>query len=180
MQKIKGTEIYLGNMYDYEDIRDIAKWSVVHCCKDPYHKELVGYSGNLKPDHPNYKYIIVGNRMALNIVDLERFDKRYLPFNKSMYLAAFRFIERELEKGQKILVHCNEGISRSPMILLLYLCYRGYGGYNNMTFENAVKKYIGDNSIYMYPKLGIYEAVRLLWKDFAEMGLKNSKNGKRN
>ena len=132
MQKIKGTEIYLGNMYDYEDIRDVSSWSAIHCCKDPYHKEMVGYRGNLNPDHPNYKYIIEGNRMALNIVDIEKFDKRYLPFNKSMFLSAFKFIEKELERGQKVLIHCNEGVSRSPMILLLYLCYKGYAGYNNL------------------------------------------------
>lgn len=178
MKKISGTNIFVGNMYDYEDVRDISSWSAVHCSKDPYHKELVGYSNKLPPEHPNYKYVIVGNRMALNIVDMDRFDRRYLLFNKQMFLSAFEFIKNELERGQKVLIHCNEGISRGPMITLLYLCYAGYKGYNNLDFQAAINKFSYDNEIYMNPRMGIYETTRNLWTDFAEMGVKKRKNGK--
>lgn len=176
MQKIKETNLYLGNMYDYEDIRDVRSWSALHCCKVPYHQELVGYSKNLSPEHPYYKCISVGNRMALNIVDMDRFDRRYLGFNKDMFKEAFDFLDHELERGQKVLVHCNEGLSRSPMILLLYLCYKGYNGYNYLDFETAYRKFLNENNVMINARLGIFETVKNLWDDFAKEGLKIRKN----
>lgn len=178
MQRIKNTNIFVGNMYDYEDIRDIDSWSTVHCCKDPYHKELVGYKNKLPPDHPNYSYVIVGNRMALNLVDMDRFDRRYLPFNERMFLETFDFVTRELARGQRILIHCNEGVSRSPMILILYLCFAGHEGINNLDFETAVRKITYENDLYIAPRLGIYETVKNLWNDFGKMGEDVRKNGK--
>lgn len=164
-------------MYDYEDIRDVGNWSVVHCCKAPYHKELVGYTNKLHPNHPNYSYAIVGNRMALNLVDMDRFDKRYLPFNEKMFLAAFDFITEEMKSGQRILIHCNEGVSRSPMVLMLYLCFTGYKKINALDFETAVRKITYENDLYISPRTGIYETARNLWNDIGRLGEKTRKNG---
>lgn len=163
MQKINNTSIYLGNMYDYEDVRDVPVWSALHCCKDPYHKELVGYKGNLSPEHINYSYIISGKRMALNIVDSDKFDKKYLDFFANMFNKSFIFLDRELAYKQKVIIHCNEGMSRSPMITLLYLGYRGIDGYNNLDFESALDKFIRENNLSIKPKNNIYFTSLNLW-----------------
>lgn len=71
--------IYCGNQYDSESVINNKDWIILHCCKDPYHKQLVGYIGNLSENHPNYAYIIKNNRMAL---DMDVFNPNYVEFNK--------------------------------------------------------------------------------------------------
>jgi predicted protein tyrosine phosphatase len=52
--------------------------------------------------------------MALNMVDGVR------P-NNVMVQAGLRFLHREVAKGRPVLIHCNEGKSRAPMLAMLYL-----------------------------------------------------------
>ena len=66
--------IFCGNQQDSESVITSNDWIILHCCKDPYHKQLVGYKGNLSPNHPNYAFIINNNRMALNLVDMDTFS----------------------------------------------------------------------------------------------------------
>jgi predicted protein tyrosine phosphatase len=94
------------------------EWAVVHACKEPFHRQFVGYTGRGAPkDSPEYLWAERGNRLALNIVDAPS----SLFFSKEMIDKALDFIEQKLGEGLKVLVHCNEGASRSPSICLLYL-----------------------------------------------------------
>jgi predicted protein tyrosine phosphatase len=111
--------LFIGNEYDYESrVRNEPGWCVVHACKEPYHREALGYSGKAAPkNHPKYLIARRGNRLILNLVDAP--DPAFIP--KEIIDAALEFISTSLQAGNRVLVHCNEGCSRSAGIGLLYL-----------------------------------------------------------
>lgn len=111
--------LFIGNEYDYESrVKNEPGWCVVHACKIPYHKQALGYTTNAAPkDHPEYLIARRGNRLILNLVDAP--DPAYIP--KEIIDAALEFISTSLQSGNRVLVHCNEGCSRSAGIGLLYL-----------------------------------------------------------
>jgi predicted protein tyrosine phosphatase len=114
--------LFVGNEQDYEsDVANQDGWAVVHACKEPYHRQALGYSGRGAPKHhPEYLVARRGNRLILNIVDAD--NPAF--FAPEMINAALDFIEQALARGQKVLVHCNQGQSRSPSIALLYMASR--------------------------------------------------------
>jgi len=111
--------LFIGNEYDYESkVRYESGWCVVHACKEPYHRQVLGYSGKAAPKtHPEYLIARRGNRLILNLVDAP--NPAYIP--KEIVDAALEFIGTSLAAGNKVLVHCNEGYSRSASIGLLFL-----------------------------------------------------------
>jgi predicted protein tyrosine phosphatase len=111
--------LFIGSEIDYETkVRHEAGWSIVQACKEPYHRQALGYSGKAAPKtHPEYLIARRGNRLILNIVDAP--DPAYIP--KELIDAALEFISTSLTAGDRVLVHCNEGCSRSSSIGLLYL-----------------------------------------------------------
>ncbi len=125
--------LYCGNDHDYLNLekehipgRDIDQptngWAVLHACKESYHRTFVGYTGRGCPkDSPEYLWAERGNRLALNIIDAPKPEF----FDKVMIDKALEFIEQRLSEGLKVLVHCNQGESRSPSICLLYLIKHG-------------------------------------------------------
>lgn len=113
--------IFVGSLLDYEELRDDISYAFVQACKEPSHRELVGYSKHLKPNHPEYLYAEKENRFAINIVDSDK--AKY--FSIPLFQAPVAFINNHLEKGRKILIHCNLGESRSPSIALFYLALIG-------------------------------------------------------
>jgi len=104
---------------DYESTVALQpKWWTIHACKDPYHRTLLGYTSHAAPkDHPEYLSARREKRLFLNIVDAH--DPDYIP--KEAIDKALAFIAEGLQAGEKVLVHCNQGESRSPSIGLLYL-----------------------------------------------------------
>ena len=56
-------------------------------------------------------------RLYLNLIDPP--NPAYIP--KEIIDAALEFIDKGLKDGKRVLVHCNQGESRSPGIGLLYL-----------------------------------------------------------
>ena len=111
--------LFIGDEHDYESkVRHEAGWCVVHACKEPYHRLTLGYTSRAAPkDHPEYLIARRGNRLILNLVDAP--DPAYIP--KEIIDAALEFISTSLQSGNRVLVHCNEGRSRSAGIGLLYL-----------------------------------------------------------
>jgi hypothetical protein len=87
--------------------------SILHATKT-WHREFVGYETYACPkDCPEYLFAQRGHEMALNMVDGVR------P-NNVMVQAGLRFLHREAAKGRPVLIHCNEGKSRAPMMAMLY------------------------------------------------------------
>ena len=126
-------KLFVGNQQDFEYI--VSKepgWAVVHACKEPYHRKALGYSGRAAPKtHKEYLMAVRDDRLSLNLVDAE--DPKYI--RKEIIDAALRFIAEKLDEGKKILVHCNQGASRSVGITLLHLAVAGQ--IPNQTFSEA-------------------------------------------
>jgi predicted protein tyrosine phosphatase len=113
------SDLYVGHQGDYEyQVKVQDSWAVVHACKEPYHRDLLGYTTRGAPkDHPDYFFAERGDRLYLNLVDAN--DPAYIP--KEIIDKAIAFIHEKLTQGLKVLVHCNQGESRSPGIGFLYL-----------------------------------------------------------
>jgi hypothetical protein len=111
--------LHVGSENEYESrVRPQAGWAVIHACKDPYHRQALGYTGRAAPKgHPEYLIAYRGDRLILNLVDAA--DPAYIP--DEIMNAAVAFIHERLSIGQKVMVHCNRGMSRSPSIAMLYL-----------------------------------------------------------
>jgi len=111
--------LYVGNQdaFDYQ-VKGRDGWAVVHACKEPYHRDLLGYTTRGAPkDDPEYFFAERGNRLYLNLIDVP--NPAYIP--KEIIDKAISFIHEKLSEGLKVLVHCNQGESRSPGIGFLYL-----------------------------------------------------------
>lgn len=153
--------IFVGTINDYYGI-SVNGWAVVHACKDPSHKELVGYTGNLNPSHPNYSLKESGDRLALNIVDIDFFSENYEEHHANMLKYTLDFINRKIKEGKKVLIHCNLGESRSPSIAMLYLA--SIGTFDYKSFEETETEFKNLYSSYN-PKKNIRENVRRVWTD---------------
>lgn len=137
-----GDEMSYGNL-EKEHIpgREVdqpcCNWAVVHACKEPFHRQLLGYTGRGAPkDNPEYLYAERENRLFMNIVDA---PKSFF-FDKSMIDKALDFIHEKLNQDLYVLIHCNEGFSRSPSLALLYLVKYKY--IDVYTLEEAEAEFI--------------------------------------
>lgn len=114
-------QLYIGNDSDYLYNLRLPGWKVVQACKDPFHRDALGYTGRSAPvDHPEYLMARRENRLILNLVDAE--DPAYI--HEECIDGALAFIRAGLREGYPVLVHCNQGRSRAPSIGLLYLASR--------------------------------------------------------
>lgn len=157
--------LFIGNEVDYEiQVKGIHGWSVVHACKEPYHRALLGYTGRGAPkEHPEYLLAIRNNRLFLNLVDTD--DPAYIP--EMIINEALKFIEKALNSGNKCLVHCNLGESRSPSIGLLYLVLKSIISTQN--YETAENDFIKLYPMFN-PKNGIKGFMIKFWKQYADKG----------
>ena len=111
--------LFIGNDSDFKNVDD--SWCVIHACKEPYHRNLLGYRTRSCPQCDEYYFAQREKVLYLNLVDAT--DVKYIP--KIIIDKALSFIEEHIENN-KILLHCNLGESRSPSIGLLYLRKTGY------------------------------------------------------
>jgi hypothetical protein len=107
--------LYVGDQNDFDlTVAHQTGWAVVHACKEPYHRQALGYSGRAAPKtHPEYLVARRGHRLILNIVDVD--NPAF--FDKSMISQALDFIDEHLSNGLKVLVYCN--LSRSKFVSLM-------------------------------------------------------------
>ena len=113
------TGLFVGSQDDYEfNVKLQSGWRVVHACKEPYHRQALGYSGRAAPKtHPEYLTARRGDRLILNLVDAD--DPSF--FAPVIFDTAIEFIREGLATSRKVLVHCNQGESRGPGVAMLYL-----------------------------------------------------------
>jgi len=111
--------LFVGHQGDYEyRVAGQESWAVVHACKEPYHRELLGYSTKGAPKgHAEYLLAVRCDRLYLNLVDAD--DPAFI--HVELVEKAIAFIYEKLSGGKKVLVHCNQGESRGPGIAFLYL-----------------------------------------------------------
>ena len=105
--------LFIGSQSDYENIvKYESGWYVIHACKEPYHRQALGYSGRaVSKDHPEYLMAERENRLILNLVDVA--DPAYIA--KIIIDKAIGCIAGHINE-MKVLVHCNQGASRSATI----------------------------------------------------------------
>ncbi len=90
--------------------------AVVHACKSPCHQRAVGYSGTLARDHPHYLGFRQPFDLYLNIIDPP------VPlFQSDTFARFFAFAAGQDAAARPLLIHCNQGQSRSPTLALLFL-----------------------------------------------------------
>lgn len=115
--------LFIGDQNDYESrVVGQAGWAVVHACKEPYHRQALGYRTRGAPrNHPVYLMAKRGDRLILNLVDVD--DPSFIAIE--IVDTALKFIDDSLSNGMRVLVHCNQGESRAPSIGLLYMANKG-------------------------------------------------------
>lgn len=157
------SNLYVGNQDDYEfTVRNQDGWFVIHACKEPYHRAALGYSGRGAPkDHPEYLIARRGHRLILNLVDAD--NPAFIP--KEIIDEALEFIHEHLSEGRRVLVHCNQGHSRSPGIGLLYLAKFT----NVLPLDNLAEAEQAFRAIYppYNPAAGIWGFVQNHWQEYS-------------
>jgi len=132
--------VFVGNDADAEQLLaayNPEEWFVLHCAKEKWHREMVGYTGRGCPkDSQEYLFARRGNRMALNMVDAKSPEF----FSKEMITAGLDFLEEGYKAGKKLFIHCNRGESRSPSVAMLFvfkLILDNRPAFYEITFEEA-------------------------------------------
>jgi len=94
-------------------------YAILVCAKDgPWgHRSLLGYHTLGAPKGPNYFHFTRGKRMVLNLLDMD--DPNFI--QEDVIFAGLRFINDRLKAGDKVLVHCNAGVSRGPTTAMIFL-----------------------------------------------------------
>lgn len=151
--------LFVGNLIDYENNQFDNDYYFVQACKEPCHRKALGYTGrSADENHPEYLIAYRERKIILNMIDPP--TGKY--FENIMFDSSLAFINENLEKGKKILIHCNQGISRSPSIGLLYLATKGK--IRNESFRLAEEDFI---KIYPhYAPSGIKEFLSLNWEHY--------------
>lgn len=113
--------LYCGDAEYWEAHRDEFDY-VIHACKEPYHRQALGYKGRAAPkDNDEYLIAERGNELCLNLIDAP--DPKYI--RQEIMQAAIEEIQYQLDEKRTVFVHCNEGKSRAPGIVFLYLMFEG-------------------------------------------------------
>ena len=151
--------LFVGTESDYENNKALLdKWCVVHACKEPYHRNALGYTGRGAPkDSPYYLFLYDDNQhLVMNIVDANS----PLFFSDELINEAINYCLNGLKTGKKVLIHCNQGESRAPSIALLLL--RKLDIYQ-CSFEDAVTDFKKRYPLYDL-KTGIYQYIQSRWE----------------
>lgn len=149
--------LFVGNEMDERRVRDEPGWFFIHACKEPYHRQALGYTGRAAAkDHPEYLIAHRDGRLILNLVDVA--DVKYVA--AEIVDAALDVIHVNLGTT-KVLLHCNQGQSRSPTIALLYLL-RHTDRFAGMGIDDAVPAFRVLYPPYS-PARGMADYARLNW-----------------
>jgi len=158
------SNLFVGDETDERRVRGQDGWAVVHACKEPYHRQLLGYTTRGAPKgHPEYFFAERGNRLYLNLVDVP--DPTYI--REQIIDKALAFIHEKLAGGKKALVHCNQGESRGPGIGFLYLL-----GHTDTlpktSLDDALARF---RQMYpaFYPSSGITGFIAVHWEEYASL-----------
>jgi predicted protein tyrosine phosphatase len=152
--------LYVGAEADERQVRGQTGWFVIHACKEPYHRQALGYTGRAAAkDHPEYLIARRHGRLILNLVDVD--DVNYIsPLIVDAALDAIR----DNIATSKVLIHCNQGQSRSPAIALLYLV-KHTDRFNGLGRDDAFAAF---RELYpdFNPARGMADYARLNWQRY--------------
>jgi hypothetical protein len=92
-------------------------FAIIHACKT-CHQTALNYTKSLSADNENYLIYESEKGLYLNMVDMPNEFMR--EFANPMFERAMDFIALNIP-DRKVLIHCNQGVSRSASLGLLYL-----------------------------------------------------------
>lgn len=134
--------LFVGTGNDLIHADDGAKgikegWYVISAAKEPWHREALGYTTRGAPkDHIEYLIASRTRRMILNLVDVD--NPEFI--REEIIAVVLENISMALERGDKVLVHCNQGHSRAPTIALLWL-HANDPEYAGLDYDQAAEKF---------------------------------------
>jgi len=92
--------------------------AIVHACKEPCHRNAVGYTGKICASHKHYLALQTPSHLYLNIIDPP------LPlFQIDTFRHVLGFFDH-LKANTPLHIHCNQGQSRAPSLALLIMAKR--------------------------------------------------------
>jgi predicted protein tyrosine phosphatase len=165
--------LFVGPQEEYESsIRPQSGWAIVHACKEPYHRQALGYvTFNPKRDHPEYFAARRAHRLCLNLIDGP--DPDDIP--AQAINEAVAFIHEHLQAGDRVFLHCQMGMSRSPGIAMLYL-----GTHTDRlpssSFEAALARFCLVYPLFS-PRPGILGFLRSRWESGLRSPIAGSRSG---
>jgi predicted protein tyrosine phosphatase len=153
--------LYVGSDDDYADAAKRG-FAILSAAKDgPHgHRSMLGYGGMSAPKNSNYLHVESGQHLALNLIDSE--DPDFIP--EAAIETGLRFIHKHIQAGDRVLVHCNAGLSRSPIVAMLFL--RSVGELPS-SFLASEKVFRSLYSSYQ-PAHGVRAFARANWKKFGQ------------
>ncbi len=156
--------LHVGSERDEQSLRGQVGWFFIHACKEPYHRQALGYTGRAAAKtHPEYLIALRNGRLILNLVDVD--DPSYI--SPEIIDAALEAIRDNIQQ-RRILLHCNQGQSRSPGIALLYLLRHT----DRLAPTDMAAAIAAFHTIYppFAPARGMAEYIRLNWHRYARVG----------
>jgi hypothetical protein len=153
------TQLFVGNINDLSQVNDID-WAIVHATQTIHYNYFGWNRTTNKPDkkHPNYIYYEKENHLSLNWVDGAA--HLYTWSGEKTFINIMDFIEKWISQ-RKVLVHCDQGFSRSPALCLLYLAKR-LNRIPNKSYEEAKNAFLA-----IYPEYnpgGIGDYINQNWE----------------
>lgn len=113
-------DLFVGPLHAYEaTVRHQAGWWVVHAAADPFHREFAAEALLSKADagHPEYWFAQRGHRLSLHLHDAGQ----DLNLPRAIFERAVGHVRDGLAARCRVLIHCNQGVSRSPTVALFSL-----------------------------------------------------------
>jgi hypothetical protein len=115
--------LYVGTVSEHLDLENEA-WAIVSAAQTVHYPLLQWNWTTRKPDrnHPNYILYEQPRHLSLNWVDGPA--HLYKWSGPATFIRVLDFVERELAAPRSVLIRCDQGMSRSPTLALLYLAKR--------------------------------------------------------
>jgi len=159
MEKIY-TNLFVGSDLDYAKLKAEKGWSFARMCKykDGGHQQVLEYTSLSAPKNKNYLSVRPkDSHLAVNIIDVN--DPNFVPIE--CILIAIKFVKERLDAGDKVLIACNAGKSRSTSTGLAFL--RAIGDF---PYSFSVSEKIYHTICPTYdPNLGIRQVLRSNWSN---------------
>ncbi|MCJ9429666.1 protein-tyrosine phosphatase family protein [Kordiimonas marina] len=153
--------LFIGDQNDEMALTSRDSWFVIHACKEPYHRQALGYSGRAaSKDHPEYLMAKRDGCLILNLVDVP--DPKYISLE--IMAEAVATIHEQIG-SKRVLVHCNQGMSRSPSIAFLYLV-KHTDIFSGKSLDEALSAFQAMYSLYS-PAAGVASFIRQHWHVFS-------------
>ena len=158
---IKG-RLFVGGMDDFH-AANLAETAILSACQTVHYRYMGWDHKNHKPDRKSPEYIVMEreNLMSINWVDADD-PKLFEWAGVESFIRALDFIEKWIGK-KLVLVHCDKGLSRAPIVCLLYMAKRA-GKISNDSYDEAGTDFI-EIMPEIEPGLGIDGFVAEHWSE---------------